>query len=233
MAPELLRIGWSARAGEDPQVPRLRERLIVQLARFDDARVIAEARRRYAEAADGTTLPAGLRSASIIVVGMDADAARFEQLRTRFLEARSDEDRWLYARALTAVRDPALAEQALQLALDARVPSNIATRAAGHDGDAVAAWRARLRPSRDATGPRSPSGPARCSTRMPRLLANAAGTATTARWSTRLLRDDAASGTASRAPAARAADQIRLLADVRDREAARLGATPPPVQAAR
>ncbi len=232
MAPELARIGWAARAGEDPQVPGLRSRLIMQLARFDDARLVAEARRRYAEAGDGATLPAGLRSAVINVVGMDADGARFEQLRARLLEARGEEDRWLYARALTAVRDPALAGQALQLALDQRVPANIATqlpamlaRQSPHGARAYAftqthwtalAQRAGAMFNADAW-----------------LLAEVAQHSNDRAMIERLQRDDAATTVASRTPAARAADRIRLLADVRDREAPRLGGTSTPVQAAR
>ncbi len=233
MAPELMRLGWSARAGEDPQAPRLRGRLIEQLARFDDARVIAEARRRYAEAADGTTLPAGLRSAVVNVVRLGRRCRTVRAVaRALHRGAQRRGRRWLYARALTAARDPALAEQALQLALDARVPSNVATQLPAmmamqspHGARAYAftqthwtalAQRAGAMYNADAS-----------------LLADAARHSNDRAMIDRLLRDDAANGAASRAPAARAADQIRLLADVRDREAARLGATPPPVQAAR
>ena len=140
MAPELMRVGWSGAQARIHKSPTA-DRLIVQLARFDDARVIAEARRRYAEAADGTTLPAGLRSAVIIVVGMDADATRFEQLRARFIEARSDEDRWaLRAGADRCSRSGARRADAAARARRARAGQR-RHPTAGHDGDAVAAWR--------------------------------------------------------------------------------------------
>jgi aminopeptidase N len=224
LGPELARIGWSAQPGEDLQLPLLRSELILQLARFGDLDVIATARRAYIAADNGTALPAATRSAITQVVGTVADAAAFEQLRTRLVEARSEEERWIHALALARVNDPALADRVLKLSLEGSLPPNIAKELPA----LMAGLSSHVARAYDFTR--------RYWTELARLagtfnnadawlLAEAAMHSNDRAMITRLLRDDAATQTASRAPAAEAAERIRLLADVRDREAKSLAAT--------
>jgi aminopeptidase N len=118
LAPVMAQTGWQARPGELSAVANLREQLIETLSELGDANVVAEARRRYAAMdKDPAAVPGPLRKTVLSVVAQHADAATWENLRTR---ARAEtnpllRDR-LYALLATS-RDRALAERALQLAL--------------------------------------------------------------------------------------------------------------------
>jgi aminopeptidase N len=118
LAPVMAQTGWTARAGEDPAVANLREQLIEILSELGDPGVIAEARRRYAAMdKDPSSAPGPLRKTVLSVVAQHADAATWEQLRTR---ARAETTPLLRDRLyvlLASTEDKALAERALQLAL--------------------------------------------------------------------------------------------------------------------
>jgi aminopeptidase N len=128
LAPELARLGWSERRGDDSQTRKLRGALIARLARFDDAATIAEARQRFdADEAGRAPLAASIRSQVLEAAGMHADRARFDQLMARFKAAGGEEDRWAYANALASGRDEQRAKELLAAALAGVTPPNIAT----------------------------------------------------------------------------------------------------------
>jgi aminopeptidase N len=126
-APELTRLGWEARRGEDAQTPKLRGMLIEQLAQFDDAATIEQALRRFDAAEAGRTpLPAALRAPVLQAAGMHADRARFDRLLAHFKAAAGEEDRWLYANAVAAGRDESRARELLAASLTGVTTANIA-----------------------------------------------------------------------------------------------------------
>jgi len=126
-APELARLGWQPRANDDAETLKLRGTLIQQLARFDDAAVVHQARERF----DRGGLPASIREGVLMAVGMHADRARFARLNAGLRHAAGEEDRWLYASALAAGRDRAQAEALLATALNGTLAPNIAAALPG------------------------------------------------------------------------------------------------------
>ncbi len=113
LSPKLDEIGWTAKADEPSTVALLRSQLIGTLGTMGDAKVIAEARRRY----QSDDMPAELRKVILGVVAYNADAATWDKLRAQAKAEKTPlvKDR-LYL-LLGAVRDDALAKRALDLAL--------------------------------------------------------------------------------------------------------------------
>jgi aminopeptidase N len=129
LAPIFERIGWLASAGEGETVPLLREAMIRALGRFDDATVIAGARQRFAAAAKTPgELPAAIFSPVLTVVAQHADAATWNDIRSR-ASASTDPLRkqQLYS-ALGRALDPTLSAKALDLALAVDTPGPVVTR---------------------------------------------------------------------------------------------------------
>ena len=125
--PELARLGWADRRGDDPQTLKLRGALIELLARFDDAPTIEEALKRFdADESKRVPLAASIRSQVLEAAGMHADRARFDQLMARFKAAGGEEDRWVYASALSAGRDELRAKELMAAALTGVTTPNIA-----------------------------------------------------------------------------------------------------------
>ena len=118
LAPVMAQVGWSAREGEPSTVTNLRSQLIGVLSDLGDAKVIAEARRRYAAMdKDPTAVPGPLRKTILAVVAQHADAATWDSLHAR---AKAETTPLLKAnlyQLLGIADDRALAERALQLAL--------------------------------------------------------------------------------------------------------------------
>jgi aminopeptidase N len=121
--PVAQRLGWDARAGETPDVRTLRRQVIENLGAWGDADTIAEARRRFASfVKDQSSIAPDDQSMVFNVVGLHADAATFEQLHTLAKAATDDaQQRRLYV-ALSAVRDPKLAEEASGVSLSKELP---------------------------------------------------------------------------------------------------------------
>jgi aminopeptidase N len=113
LSPKFAQVGWEAKAGEEAPVANLRTQLISTLASLGDAKVIAEARRRYA----ANDMPAELRKTILGVVATNADAATWDKLHEQAKAEKTPlvKDR-LYA-LLAAPTDDALAQRALDLAL--------------------------------------------------------------------------------------------------------------------
>jgi len=129
LAPELKALGWTAQAGENSETQMLRSGLISSLAHWGDEAVLAYAENLFNQDEAGTqTLPPEIRDAVIHAAGMSANALRHARLMKKLESANSEEDRWRYAEAVAAVKDPALAKQVLELSVRGVLPSNIATR---------------------------------------------------------------------------------------------------------
>jgi aminopeptidase N len=116
LAPVLRRLGWSARTGEAANDAVLRAKLIETLGRLRDPGVVAEANRRFA-ANDPLVASGPLRTTILGVVAFNADAASWERLRAMARDERNPLVRVQLYRLLGAVRDEALALQALDLVL--------------------------------------------------------------------------------------------------------------------
>jgi aminopeptidase N len=132
LAPVLARLGWTPAADEAGPVAKLREELIKALSAVGDPQVIAEARRRYAlsvthtgnagnpgnaDATAANPMPAALRRAILGVVAAHADAATWEQLRAAARQEKSAMVKTELYELLGTAADPALARQALALAI--------------------------------------------------------------------------------------------------------------------
>ncbi len=133
LAPELARLGWDEQPGEDAEVRRLRGALIGALAQLSDADVVARARTRWAAALSpagqpgASALPGSLRGAVITAVARQASAEESKALWAALRASNSQEDRWLYVRALSVDPDPARVRQLLEASLAGWLPPNVAT----------------------------------------------------------------------------------------------------------
>ena len=120
-------LGWDPRAGETPEVARLRRTLHADLGAWDDRQVLDAARRRFARfVSDRKAIPPDDQESILAIVLRSADAATFSQLHA-IAQAETDEtaQRRDYA-ALMQVGDPAVAEQAARIALSAEIPPQAA-----------------------------------------------------------------------------------------------------------
>jgi aminopeptidase N len=120
-------LGWDPRPGETPEVARLRRTLLADLGAWDDRRVLAEARRRFARfVTDRGAIRPDDQETVLAIVMRSADAATFEQLHAI---ARAERDETAQRRdyaALMQVGDAALAEQAARLAISEEIPPQAA-----------------------------------------------------------------------------------------------------------
>jgi len=116
-------LGWDPQPGETPDVARLRRTLYADLGAWDDQRVLAEARRRFAHfVTDRSAIRPDDQETILAIVMRSADSATFEQLHTI---ARAEKNETAQRRdylALMQVGDPALAEQAARIALSDEIP---------------------------------------------------------------------------------------------------------------
>jgi aminopeptidase N len=113
LSPKFAQVGWEPKAGEEAPVAVLRSTLIASLGSLGDAKVIAEARRRYA----ANQMPAELRKVILSVVAQHADAATWDKMHEAAKAEKTPlvKDR-LYG-LLAQTDDEALAKRALDLSL--------------------------------------------------------------------------------------------------------------------
>ena len=126
LQPLMARVGWAAKAGEDPSLALLRAEVIGAMSAFEDEAVIAEARTKFqAFRASPTSLDAEQRQSVLRVVGRHADVATYDQLRTLARQARDPQQQRQYLVAMARARDRRLAERTLEMALGPDVPTTI------------------------------------------------------------------------------------------------------------
>jgi len=120
-------LGWDPRPGETPDVQRLRRTLRFDLGEWDDARTLAEARRRFAHfVTDRSAIRPDDQESVLTVVAHAADEATFEQLHTIARGEKDEAAQRRYYLALMQVSDAALAERAAAAALSAEIPPQAA-----------------------------------------------------------------------------------------------------------
>ena len=111
-------IGWDEKKGEDQNVAVLRSTLLEALSRFDDAAVIAEARKRFAAyRTNPSAIAADARHSMLVIVARHADAVTWEQIHALARAEKSTMAKQDFYGLLGSVHDRALAGKALSLAL--------------------------------------------------------------------------------------------------------------------
>lgn len=124
LGPPFEQLGWSAKPDETPDVQELRQTLIRELGSLGDHGVIDEARKRFAAfVKDHGAIPPDYQESILTIVAQYADAPTFEQLRALAAAARDETEFRRYYSALMAVRDPALAREATEVALSPQIPA--------------------------------------------------------------------------------------------------------------
>jgi aminopeptidase N len=127
-AAELARLGWVPGVEEDSETLKLRGLLISQLARFDDRSTIERARQLFdLDELGKAALASSIRGSVIEAVGTHADRVQFSQLLRRLKAADSEEDRWIFVRALAAGRNAGRAREFLSTSLTGIAAPNIAS----------------------------------------------------------------------------------------------------------
>ncbi|HVI55824.1 MAG TPA: M1 family metallopeptidase [Luteibacter sp.] len=113
LSPKFAQVGWEAKAGEEAPVAILRSTLISSLGGLGDAKVIAEARRRY----ETDQMPAELRKVIRTVVAQHADAATWDKMHEAAKAEKAPLVKDSLYGLLAQTDDEALAKRALDLAL--------------------------------------------------------------------------------------------------------------------
>jgi aminopeptidase N len=120
LAPEMQRLGFDARTGEPALDSILRSELLGALGSMGDAKVLAEARRRFALlGSNPAALDGPLKSRWLGIVASNATGAEWEKLRAMAKASKSAVERGAFYTLLGNAKDPALAQRALDLALTA------------------------------------------------------------------------------------------------------------------
>ncbi|MES2950377.1 MAG: ERAP1-like C-terminal domain-containing protein [Pseudomonadota bacterium] len=128
-SPRFEQLGWDSVAGESVDQAQLRAALLGFLADMGDPAVLAEARIRFARyLVDPKSLEPALLNVVTRAVGRHADQAMYDSLLALARKAEGTEDKDRFYGAALAVLDPALAAQAMPLALSKDVPPLVASR---------------------------------------------------------------------------------------------------------
>src|SRR6266404_9247203 len=133
---KLAELTWDEQAGEPIEKRLLRALLIEALGTFGDQSVIDEAFRRFASFRENpTSLNPNLRPPVVRIVGRCSSPTDYEILLKLAEESPTSEQRRMYLRALSAVRDPELARRSVEFFVSKHV-------APGDGGRALeeAAW---------------------------------------------------------------------------------------------
>jgi aminopeptidase N len=118
LTPVLDHFGWDAKPSDDSQTKLIRSPLIGALGRYGSAAVVAESRRRFAAfETDPAALPPDIRAAVIANVVRAGGKTEFDKVRALGRQASSTEEKLRYYFALAAVKDPALTDEAVKIAL--------------------------------------------------------------------------------------------------------------------
>ena len=126
LRPVFDRLGWDGSGSGDDDDTLLRASLIRTLGDLGDARILAEAKRRFAASCkDPQSLPTALRDAVTHVVGISADRASYDTLLALARRSTATNERVRYYYAAASARDPALARETLALTLTDELPSTI------------------------------------------------------------------------------------------------------------
>jgi aminopeptidase N len=127
---KLAELTWDEQAGEPIEKRLLRALVIEALGTFGDQSVIDEAFRRFARFRENpTSLNPNLRPAIVRIVGRFSSPTDYETLLKLAEESPTSEERRMYLRALSAVRDPELAQRSVEFFVSKHVAPGDAGRA--------------------------------------------------------------------------------------------------------
>ena len=142
LQPVFARVGWNPAPREPAIIALLRETLISALGGFDDAEIVAGAKQRFLQSEkDPGALPAAIRQPVLGVAALHADSALWEEILHRARTTNDPIEQQRLFEALGAVRDPLLAQRALELALSDVPPVTFAPgimSAVGYEHPALA-----------------------------------------------------------------------------------------------
>ena len=128
LAPVADRLGWDPQPGEAPDMQDLRREFWATSARGAILSVIAEAHKRFiAFVADRRAIRPDDQQTILDIVALNADTATFEQLHNIALAGKNETEKRRYYDVLMHVRDDALANRALDIALSAEIPPQSTT----------------------------------------------------------------------------------------------------------
>jgi aminopeptidase N len=119
-------LGWTPKPGEAADVQQLRRVLLGSLGEWDDTEVIHEAQKRFeAFMAARSAISSDDQAFLLSIVAQYADAATFDRMHALAKSASDNTEIRRFYMALMSVRDPALAKQALQIALSSEIPPQV------------------------------------------------------------------------------------------------------------
>lgn len=120
-------LGWNARADEAPGIQKIRRAMLSDLGAWGDDAVIGEARKRFAAfVKDNSAIRPDDQAMVLGIVAQNADESTFQQLHEIAKSARDETEVRRFYTALMFVRDPKLAEKAVQVALSDEIPAQAA-----------------------------------------------------------------------------------------------------------
>jgi aminopeptidase N len=220
LAPQFARLGWTAKPGESPADAQLRDQVIPTLGQLGETTLEADAA-RYAMQSFATpdAVPGAIRINALQIFAYSADAARWDMLHERAKAEKSPQAKLIAYSLLGAVRDPALAQKALDLTLTDEIPlpmrGNVAAAVAGEHPAMTFDWAV--------ANEAKVNGFLETSTRSEFIvgLASASGDPALAAKVTAWAEKNLAPG--SRKPAAQVVSSITYRAGLRARQAAALG----------
>jgi aminopeptidase N len=123
LAPVAVTLGWDARPTESPPLLHLRRQVIRQLGEWGDPQIVAEAKRRFeAYLANPASLDPDDQAVVLPIVATNADAPLFDTLHGLVRSAHNETELNRTLRAIMGVRDPLLAQRALDIALSPEIP---------------------------------------------------------------------------------------------------------------
>jgi aminopeptidase N len=123
VSPVAIPLGWDATPGESVETTQLRRTIIAALGEWGDPPTVTEARRRF-EANLAAPKSTGNDDNQLVldIVAANADAATFDRIHALAQHAGDPQLASDYRGILMHVRDPALAERALQIVISSEVP---------------------------------------------------------------------------------------------------------------
>jgi aminopeptidase N len=122
------RLGWDAKPEETPGIQKLRRSVLGDLGEWGDAEVLTEARKRLAAfLKDRSAIQPDDQAMILGIVARNADHATFQQLHEVAKSAQDETELRRFYETLMRVRDPRLADQAVQITLSDEIPAQAAT----------------------------------------------------------------------------------------------------------
>ncbi|HEX3550602.1 MAG TPA: M1 family metallopeptidase [Candidatus Elarobacter sp.] len=127
LRPVFDRLGWDAKAGEDPTTGDLRRTVIADLGAWGDRDVVAGANARFAALAAGrSSVDLDQRAVILPIVAAYADQATFDRLHAMAKASRDESEARVDYGALVDARDPKLLQQGLEILISPELPPQTA-----------------------------------------------------------------------------------------------------------